>query len=142
MNSAFDPEGLGGVRRARHFGAVATSLERPTRSRKANRELALHPKHSLALVALVLLWPGSVNWSIACAEAEQFSSAEAIGQTKNGSQGPALLDTTAPIERTISSGEIHSYRIALTAGQFLRLIVDQLGAELTVTLLGPDGKLI
>jgi len=49
-------------------------------------------------------------------------------------------DVGVAVEKTISSGETHSYRIGLKAGQFLRLMVDQMGAEVTVTLFAPDGR--
>jgi CHAT domain-containing protein/Tfp pilus assembly protein PilF len=47
-----------------------------------------------------------------------------------------------PIEREISSGQSHSYRIALDAGKYLRVHVEQRGIDVTVALLTPDGKMV
>src|SRR5262245_41407138 len=52
------------------------------------------------------------------------------------------LEAGKPIEREMAGGQKHYYKIALEAGQYLRLIVDQRGIDLIVTLLGPDGKRI
>jgi CHAT domain-containing protein/tetratricopeptide (TPR) repeat protein len=53
-----------------------------------------------------------------------------------------LLTLGHPIERELAGGQLHSYRLALTAGQFLRLVVDQRGIDVVVRLFGPDGKQI
>ncbi len=47
-----------------------------------------------------------------------------------------------PIEREISSGQSHSYRIALDAGRYLRVQVEQRGIDVTVALFAPGGKMI
>src|SRR5215475_9470693 len=47
-----------------------------------------------------------------------------------------------PIEREISSGQSHSYRIALDAGKYLRVHVEQRGIDVTAALLTPDGKVV
>ncbi|HKC86012.1 MAG TPA: tetratricopeptide repeat protein, partial [Blastocatellia bacterium] len=47
-----------------------------------------------------------------------------------------------PIEREISSGQSHSYQIALDAGKYLRVHVEQRGIDVTVALLTPDGKMV
>jgi len=50
------------------------------------------------------------------------------------------LAVGAPIERQLSGGETHTYRIALSAGQFALLQVEQRGAEVLLAANGPDGK--
>ncbi len=50
------------------------------------------------------------------------------------------LELGNPIERELKGGEVHSYQIKLTAGQYLHVIVDQRGTDVVVTLFGPDGK--
>src|SRR5262249_33706540 len=44
-----------------------------------------------------------------------------------------------PIEREMSGGETHSYRVTLASGRYLSVIVEQQGIELSVLILGPDG---
>ena len=59
------------------------------------------------------------------------------GQSSEGIQpfGP-----DKPVEREISGGESHSYRIALAAGQFARFRVEQTSLDCALLLSAPDGK--
>ena len=52
------------------------------------------------------------------------------------------LEPGKPVERELAGGQSHSYRIAVTAGQYLSVVVDQRGINVIVTLFGPDGKQI
>ncbi len=70
-------------------------------------------------------------------------------QDKTGASSPApsgedaqALEPGRSIEREISSGQSHAYRIALDPGKRLRVHVEQRGIDLTVALLAPDGKTI
>jgi CHAT domain-containing protein/Tfp pilus assembly protein PilF len=45
-----------------------------------------------------------------------------------------------PVEQELSAGKSHSYRIALQSGQYLRIMVDQWGIELSAALYQPDGQ--
>lgn len=53
-----------------------------------------------------------------------------------------LLDASKPVERKIAGGENHYYRIMLVADQYVRLVVDQRGINVSVKLYQPDGKLV
>lgn len=55
-------------------------------------------------------------------------------------QEAQLLTPGKTIEREIASGQSHVYRIALTAGQFVHVTVEQLSCDVTLTLTTPDGK--
>lgn len=44
-----------------------------------------------------------------------------------------------PVEREISGGESHTYRVALTAGQFVRFRLDQRTLDCALVLSAPDG---
>lgn len=59
---------------------------------------------------------------------------------QQGEQGE--LAPGQPIEREIAGGETHTYRFTLAAGQFLRVVIDQRGVNLLITLVAPDGKKI
>ncbi len=50
------------------------------------------------------------------------------------------LASGAPVERALSGGEVHDYRIALEAGQGLKIKVDQRGIDVVVVLSDSDGK--
>ncbi|HZF40270.1 MAG TPA: tetratricopeptide repeat protein, partial [Blastocatellia bacterium] len=62
--------------------------------------------------------------------------AKAAGQTLDAQK----LAPGAPVERDLSGGQAHDYRIALEAGQGIRIEVEQRGVDVILTLSGPDGK--
>ncbi|MEP6740871.1 MAG: CHAT domain-containing protein [bacterium] len=51
-----------------------------------------------------------------------------------------ILEPDRPIEREIVRGDVHWYQATLSAGQFLKVIVDQRGIDAVVKLFGPDGR--
>jgi CHAT domain-containing protein len=57
-------------------------------------------------------------------------------------QAEEQLDTSKTIERELAVGDTHTYRVILSAGQFLRVVVNQQGIDVIVQFLGPDGKKI
>ena len=46
------------------------------------------------------------------------------------------------IERTIAGGESHPYQISLGAGQYVRVVANQRGMDVKLSLAGADGKVI
>jgi CHAT domain-containing protein/Tfp pilus assembly protein PilF len=52
---------------------------------------------------------------------------------------PRALRDGLTLKREIRGGESHAYPVVLESGQFLRVVVDQNGADVIVRLLGPDG---
>lgn len=52
------------------------------------------------------------------------------------------LEDGKPIERELSGGESHSYQLNVTTGQYARVVVEQKGIDVVVSVFGPDGKLI
>src|SRR5262245_56054543 len=56
------------------------------------------------------------------------------------SQELPSLSLNAPLERELAGGQTHVYRIALDAGQFALVQVEQRGAELLLMANRPDGK--
>lgn len=58
----------------------------------------------------------------------------------NATQDKGSLSPAAKIEREIAGGEAHSYSLALSAGDFVRLAVEQRGIDLVITLRSSDGK--
>src|ERR1044071_6665749 len=47
-----------------------------------------------------------------------------------------------PVERQIAGGQSHPYSISLSAGQYLKVIVEQKGIDVVVRLFGPGGQKI
>src|SRR6266542_3203422 len=52
------------------------------------------------------------------------------------------LELSKPVERELSGGQSHFYKIAMTSGQYLRITVSQRGIDALVALFTPDGKKI
>jgi len=53
---------------------------------------------------------------------------------------PRPLESGSAIEQTLDGGQSHSYQITLRMGQYLRVMIDQLGIAIVVMLFRPDGK--
>src|SRR5215510_418083 len=52
---------------------------------------------------------------------------------------PRSLVPDSPIERELSGGQIHAYTIKLTANQIARVITEQKGIDVIVSVIAPDG---
>jgi tetratricopeptide (TPR) repeat protein len=52
------------------------------------------------------------------------------------------LEPGKPVERELSGGQSHFYKIAMTSGQYLRITANQQGIDALVALFAPDGKKI
>src|SRR5262249_23504514 len=50
------------------------------------------------------------------------------------------LEKGKPIEREIAAGQTEQYRLTLTEGQYVQVVVEQKGVDIVIVLLGPDGK--
>ena len=55
---------------------------------------------------------------------------------------PVALTPNQPVEKNLSGGVTQSYQITASAGQFLRLTVEQRGIDLSLALFAPDNKSI
>jgi CHAT domain-containing protein/Tfp pilus assembly protein PilF len=84
------------------------------------------------LSASLCLWPSPLP---AQAGASERSGAQSI-------QESASLELGKPIERELSGGTSHFYKVTMTSGQFLRIVVKQQGIDVIVALSTPDGKKI
>jgi CHAT domain-containing protein len=91
----------------------------------------------------------SVRLAVACGAAAGLglvqaspgspSSGASDPETSRNASAPAL-DPGVPIERELPGGGVHGYRVRIGEGQFVRVVVDQRGIDVAVTLLGPDGR--
>src|SRR5262245_4701210 len=52
------------------------------------------------------------------------------------------LELGKPVERELSGGQSHSYKITMISGQYLQVVVTQRGIDVAVALFTPDGKKI
>jgi len=69
------------------------------------------------------------------------SPASERGAAPSAQEGVSL-EPGKPLERELSGGQSHFYKITLTSGQYLQVIVSQKGIDTKVTLFTPDGKKI
>ncbi len=69
-----------------------------------------------------------------------FSIALLIGASHAHAQTTNELPALSDLERELKGGESHSYRVTLTAGQFLHATVEQNGIDVIAASFAPDGK--
>jgi hypothetical protein len=65
-----------------------------------------------------------------------------VNSSTQNDQEARDLTPDAPIERELKRGEAHIYQVALEAGQFLQVTVEQKGIDVALKAVGPDSQLI
>jgi CHAT domain-containing protein/tetratricopeptide (TPR) repeat protein len=75
-----------------------------------------------------------------------FACSMTLGSSAAQSVQPAgpeatLLPADHAIERQVAHGERHRYRLAVGAGEYVHLIVEQRGIDVVAQVLGPDGAM-
>ena len=84
------------------------------------------------LSASPCLWPGAAPVQ---ASASERSAAQSAQESDS-------LEPGKPVERELSGGQSHSYKITMISGQYLHVVVAQRGIDVAVALFTPDGKKI
>ena len=107
---------------------------------------------TLALIGFLLLgvgWYGNrylPDFSADAASAQQSGNSSSTtvraGSTPATQEKPVPLEAGKAVEREIARGQQQEFAIALTAGQFLRVIVHQQSVDVIVAIAGNDGKAI
>ncbi len=82
----------------------------------------------------------NISCLIALLPALLFLPALLASARAQGEPDAVTLEVGKPVEREMSAGMTHSYRLALSAGQLADIFVDQRGIDVVVALFGPDGK--
>jgi CHAT domain-containing protein/Tfp pilus assembly protein PilF len=114
---------------------VFTQIQPVTSSQNQGRPIiycATRMLIRMGLSALLCLWPDPLP-------------AQASPNECGGAQAPQesiSLELGKPIERELSGGISHFYKITMASGQFLRIVVNQQGIDVAVALSTPDGKKI
>src|SRR5262249_10650145 len=67
------------------------------------------------------------------------AGAASKGKTQATNDG-IPLEIGRSIEKQIAAGQTDSYRLTLTQGQYVLVVVEQKGVDVVVVLFGPDGK--
>ena len=60
--------------------------------------------------------------------------------TNAAAEEKPLLELNRAIEKSFAGGATHGYRVGVTAGQYLRITVDQRGIDIAIKIIAPDGK--
>lgn len=66
-------------------------------------------------------------------------SGQGKGLNNQTQSGDKQLESGQPLERQIAGGKSHNYQIRVRAGQFIRVLVEPKGIDLSVSLTMPDG---
>src|SRR5262245_38716455 len=61
----------------------------------------------------------------------------AFAQTK---EEVRTIEPGKVVEGEIAGAQTHTYQFSLQSGQFARFVVEQIGVDVTLSLIGPDGK--
>ena len=99
------------------------------------------PGPSCGVAALILQL--FVILLIASPASEPFSALGAVplmswSAQERSSSTPLRL--SEPIKRDIAGEEVHDYDVEVETGQYVHVVVDQGGSDLTVSVAGPDGE--
>src|SRR6266542_337804 len=97
------------------------------------------------LVAACSLLLGAGVWATAALSFESPVSDHTFAVSKITSEqaqqeNTPTLEPARSIERPLAGGETHRYTVPLSAGQYLQVLVDQRGIDVTVNLFAPDGQ--
>jgi CHAT domain-containing protein/tetratricopeptide (TPR) repeat protein len=84
--------------------------------------------------------PLMTNLSWVVATPAQASASERGAESS--AQESISLEPGKPVERELSGGQSHTYKITTTSGQYLKIVVEQRGIDVAVALFTPDGKKI
>lgn len=85
----------------------------------------------VALIAMSMFTPAASRASIETA---------ALTGTGQNERDIGPIEVGKPIEKELSAGQAHSYRVVLTSGQYARIVVDQRGIDVRVSVFGFDKK--
>jgi CHAT domain-containing protein len=97
------------------------------------------PYRSLTLLFVVLI----SSLALLRSQARAQSALQRVNPTTPPARGRSDVRALLPgesVEREIAGGEAHGYEVSLKEKEFLRVVVDQQGIDLVVTLYGPSKK--
>lgn len=71
-----------------------------------------------------------------------FAQTKPESTSESGQDEPRVLEKGISVERDFRRGQVHAYKVPLTAGQYLKVYVRQREVDVYATLIGPDEKRI
>ena len=64
------------------------------------------------------------------------------GQNAASADAEPMLVEGGRLERELPAGAAHSFRVTLTPGQFVKVVIEQAGDDLSCSVSGPDGTVL
>jgi tetratricopeptide (TPR) repeat protein len=101
----------------------------------------LHTTRPIIFIVILLAWIESpvIAWPPGSPTTQAGDSGRGAAQS---AEGEFSLEPGKPVERELSGGQSHFYKITTASGQYLRITVGQRGIDALVALFTPDGKKI
>jgi CHAT domain-containing protein/Tfp pilus assembly protein PilF len=92
----------------------------------------------LILIASAIILVPPVNRTQVSAQVGGRSDSKQAAQEAKKADSELTLGTR--LERELKASDIHSYKVTLSSGQYMHLVVEQKGIDVVVTLFGPAGQ--
>jgi CHAT domain-containing protein/Tfp pilus assembly protein PilF len=102
----------------------------------------LHSIRWTSLMINPLIWAGMPDTTSLRPGAPPVQVLDSGRGATPGAQESISLEPGKPIERELSGGQTHFYKITMASGQYLRITVSQRGIDVLVALFTPDDKKI
>ena len=118
--------------------SASESKKRPVFYRGLANFLALSLLYNLSPIASSPQALGSASGYTQQSAQETTRPQDSAGDEKD----VRPLEQGHSVKRELSGGQRHSYRLRLSANQFMKAIIEQHGIDVVAQLLGPDGKQI
>jgi CHAT domain-containing protein/Tfp pilus assembly protein PilF len=90
----------------------------------------------------LLVWIGAPGAAWLLPGSPPVHASDAKRGAAQSAEESQLLKPGKPIERELSGGRSHFYKITMTSGQYLQIAISQRGIDVVVALYTPDGKKI
>jgi hypothetical protein len=102
----------------------------------------LQATYLVILIIILSAWVGrpAAAWPPTGSLTTQ-AGGSALGASQSADEELAL-EPGKPVERELSGGQSHVYKIAMTSGQYLQVSVSQRGMEVLAALFTPDSRKI
>src|SRR5215470_19768257 len=119
-----------------------SALNRPNR-RFTPRSLAKFLAFCLSFISLaVALSENALGRTLGRPAQQSTQAPRDAGGKADDEKEARLLEPGKPVKRELAGGQRHSYQIRLSAGQFLKAIIEQQGIDVVAQLSGPGGEQI
>jgi len=96
----------------------------------------------LGVIINLLIWVGLSSPPDLRPNLPHVHASDSVHSAVKSAQESNSLEPGKPIQRELSGGQSHSYKITMISGQYLHVVVDQRGIDVAVALFTPDGKKI